>query len=211
MQLEPRPGLAPFGDLDSRCQPTAMVASGTVPGDQGCHQSIGQAALGRFVGPGHLGDHLATGQRVALARIESTRLGTPVTAAGRGGRGVVVGHSATHVDDRQLPEFSTRVLGQQLAEYRLGCQTLAECLQGLRTPGRVVVVLSAEGSDISLYVGHNLADGRVLAGHRRSAFPRLGIDRHDREGRGDRAGRGFLPLGRLGRGRTGQRCRDDHQ
>src|ERR1700722_1610997 len=60
-----------LADAAARRQPTAIVAAGTITGEQRRQQTIGEAALGLLERPGHADDDLAAGQRVSLADVET--------------------------------------------------------------------------------------------------------------------------------------------
>ena len=70
----------PSWRLDARRQPTAMVAAGLVARDQGRHEPVGETAFGLLIGAGHGEDHLAAGQRIALAGVVPARRRAPPDA-----------------------------------------------------------------------------------------------------------------------------------
>jgi hypothetical protein len=179
VQLKPVIFHAFAGDPHTGGQAPAMIAAGAVTGNQSRHQPVRKTSLRLFVSFRHRENHLLPGQRVALTGVVPARGGSPPDARWVGVGGVAIHRSAGHINDSQLTFVAPLVIGQQFSEDLLRQMPFCQQIERTLTPRRVVPMLRAERPNAGPRIRDNLADRRVLARHRRTAYARVGIDGHD--------------------------------
>ena len=184
VEFEPVPLHAGLGDPQSSGQLAPMVSPRQFGGLQGGNQLVGEAPLGLFKGPPHFGDDRTPGQGVALRGIEAACHAPPIPTLRGGSLRVDVHRPPLAVDECQLTQVPPGIPLENLCERLFGCQPGGHQVEGLGPPWRVMKMLCADRPDTGSHIGHHLAHGGILAGHRRPDDARLRIDRDDRKGGG---------------------------